>query len=266
MPVMAEKFEQPWQLFDLSDKTAIVTGSGRGLGKAMAKGIAKMGASVVICSRTQSEAEETADEIEKDGGTAIAETVDVSSYPSCEGLMANAVKKFGKVNALINNAGIDIITPAVECVPETWDEIININLKGYYNCARIVGLHMLEQGSGGSIVNNSSIASEIGASGLLAYGAAKGGVNQITRVLAIEWAQSNIRVNAIGPGYFENIMPGAREEHARPEKQQQVKTFTPMGRRGVPEELIGPVVFLLSDASSYVTGAILYVDGGYTAM
>src|SRR5699024_8229752 len=98
------------------------------------------------------------------------------------------------------------------------------------------------------------------------YGAAKGGVNQITRVLAVEWAKSNIRVNAIAPGYVDNIMPGAKEEHARPEKQKQVVTFTPRGRRGKPEELVGPVTFLLSDAASYVTGAILFVDGGYTAM
>jgi NAD(P)-dependent dehydrogenase (short-subunit alcohol dehydrogenase family) len=125
---------------------------------------------------------------------------------------------------------------------------------------------MLAQGTGGSIINNSSIASEVGVHGLIAYSAAKGGVNQLTRVMAVEWATRGVRVNAIAPGYFENIMGGAAEEHNRAEKQEQVITFTPMARRGQPGELVGPVVFLASDASSYVTGAVLYVDGGYSAM
>lgn len=253
-------------LFGLSDKVVIVTGSGRGLGKAIAKGLGKLGARIVTCSRTITEAEETAHEIDSFGGEAIAQRVDVADYADCERLVAKALNKFGKVDGLVNNAGIDIIKPAEECTPEDWDQIISINLSGYYNCAHTVGKQMLKQGHGGSIVNNSSIASTVGIHGLLAYGAAKGGVNQVTRVLAVEWAPAGIRVNAIGPGYFDNIMPGAVEEHARPEKQQQVRTFTPMHRRGKPEELVGPVVFLMSDASSYVTGAILYVDGGYTAM
>jgi NAD(P)-dependent dehydrogenase (short-subunit alcohol dehydrogenase family) len=124
---------------------------------------------------------------------------------------------------------------------------------------------MLAQGSGGSIINNSSVCSIVGVHGLTAYSAAKGGVNQLTRVMAVEWARQHIRVNAIAPGYFENVMQGAKDEHARTEKQEQVIAFTPMARRGRPEELIGPVVFLASSASSYVTGAILFVDGGYTA-
>ncbi|WP_258003822.1 SDR family NAD(P)-dependent oxidoreductase [Fischerella thermalis] len=118
---------------------------------------------------------------------------------------------------------------------------------------------------GGAIINISSIASVVGIPGLVAYSAAKGGINQLTRVMAVEWASKNIRVNAIAPGYFENIMLGANVEHEKLEKQKQIVTFTPMARRGKPEELIGPLVFLASDASSYITGAILFVDGGYTA-
>jgi NAD(P)-dependent dehydrogenase (short-subunit alcohol dehydrogenase family) len=125
---------------------------------------------------------------------------------------------------------------------------------------------MLRQGSGGSIINNSSIASSVGIRGLTAYSAAKGGVNQLTRVMAVEWATRGIRVNAIAPGYFDNVMRDATDTHASPEKQRQVIEFTAMGRRGRAEELVGPVVFLASDASSYVTGAVLFVDGGYTAM
>jgi NAD(P)-dependent dehydrogenase (short-subunit alcohol dehydrogenase family) len=253
-------------LFDLSGKVAIVTGSGRGLGKAMAEGLASAGASVVTCSRTLEEAEQTAEEIVKAGGEAAATRVDTSDRRACEELINFGVERFGKIDVLVNNAGIDIIKPAEEFSEDEWDQVVDINLKGYFHCAQIAGRRMLEQGTGGSIINNSSIASEVGIHGLLPYSAAKGGVNQITRVLAVEWAQRGVRVNAIAPGYFENIMGGAAEEHSRAEKQEQIITFTPMGRRGLPEELVGPVVFLASDASSYVTGAVLFVDGGYTAM
>jgi NAD(P)-dependent dehydrogenase (short-subunit alcohol dehydrogenase family) len=253
-------------LSDLSDKVAVVTGSGRGLGKAMALGLAAAGAAVVTCSRTPEQAEQTAGEIIEAGGEAAATEVDTSDRKSCEQLIDFGVERFGKLDVFVNNAGIDIIKPAEEFGEHEWDEVVDINLKGYFNCAQLAGRRMLEQGAGGSIINNSSIASEVGIHGLLPYSAAKGGVNQLTRVMAVEWAQRGVRVNAVAPGYFENIMGGAAEEHNRAEKQEQVITFTPMARRGLPEELIGPIVFLASDASSYVTGAILYVDGGYSAM
>lgn len=253
-------------LFDLSDKVAIVTGSGRGLGKAMAMGLAAAGAMVVTCSRTSEQAEQTAGEIIEAGGEAAATEVDTSERKSCEELIDFGIGRFGKLDVLVNNAGIDIIRPAEEYGEDEWDEVIDINLKGYFNCAQLAGRRMLEQGTGGSIINNSSIASEVGIHGLLPYSAAKGGVNQLTRVMAVEWATRGVRVNAVAPGYFENIMGGATDEHGRDEKQKQVITFTPMARRGLPEELVGPVTFLASDAASYVTGAILYVDGGYSAM
>lgn len=252
--------------FDLTGKVAVVTGSGRGLGKAMAKGLASFGASVVICSRTESEAKATASEIGNSGGEACATTVDTSDRASCEALMDFTIARYGHIDVLVNNAGIDIINSAEEYDPADWSEVLSINLEGYFHCAQLAAQHMLKAGTKGSIVMNSSIASQVGVHGLVAYGAAKGGVNQLVRTMAVEWAQRGIRVNGIGGGYFDNIMPGAAAEHDRPEKQQQVVTFTPMGRRGQPEELVGPVVFLASDASSYVTGHVLFVDGGYTAM
>lgn len=252
--------------FDLTGKVAVVTGSGRGLGKAMAKGLARFGASVVVCSRTESEAKGTAAEIENSGGDARATTVDTSVRASCETLMDFALAQYGRIDVLVNNAGIDIIAAAEDYAPEDWNEVLSINLDGYFHCAQLAARRMLDAGTKGSIVMNSSIASQIGVHGLVAYGAAKGAVNQLVRTMAVEWAQRGIRVNGIGGGYFDNIMPGAAAEHDRPEKQQQVVTFTPMGRRGQPEELVGPVVFLASDASSYVTGHVLFVDGGYTAM
>jgi NAD(P)-dependent dehydrogenase (short-subunit alcohol dehydrogenase family) len=252
-------------LFDLSGRVAVVTGSGRGLGAAISCGLADAGAIVVTCSRTATEAEQVAEQIRADGGTAIGTSVDVKDRASCEALMELAVSTYGRLDVLVNNAGIDIITPAEEVTDDAWREILDINLGGYFLCSQVAGRRMLEQGSG-SIVNNSSIAATAGIAGLTAYAAAKGGVNQLTKVMAMEWAQRGVRVNAFAPGYFENIMRGATGEHGRAEKQQQVLTFTPMGRRGLPDELIGPVVFLASDASSYVTGAVLAVDGGYTAI
>jgi NAD(P)-dependent dehydrogenase (short-subunit alcohol dehydrogenase family) len=253
------------ELFDLSGKVALVTGSGRGLGKAIAKGLADAGAAVVTSSRTLEEAEGIAAEITAAGGQAVAVRADVSHRDSCAALVQAAVDQYGHLDVLVNNAGIDIIKPAEEVTEDDWATVLRTNLDGYFHCAQLAGKQMLAQGSGGSIINNSSIGGAVGIHGLLSYSAAKGGVNQLTRVLAVEWARRGIRVNAFSPGYFENIMAGAGSEHARPEKEQQIITFTPMGRRGRPDELIGPVVFLASDAASYVTGAILYVDGGYTA-
>jgi NAD(P)-dependent dehydrogenase (short-subunit alcohol dehydrogenase family) len=253
------------QLFDLTGKVAIVTGSGRGLGRAIALGVAAHGASTVVCSRTLAEAEAVAADITAAGGTALALRVDTGDRDSCQQLIDDTVAHFGHLDVLVNNAGIDIIEPAEEVAEEAWDLILNINLKGYFNCSQFAARQMLAQGTGGSIANNSSIAGEVGIKGLTAYAAAKGGVNQMTRTMAVEWAPQGIRVNAFSPGYFENIMSGATDEHARPEKRAQVLQYTPMGRRGLPEELVGPVVFLASSASSYVTGAILLVDGGYTA-
>jgi len=252
-------------MFDLTGKVAVVTGSGRGLGRAIAVGLADAGASLVVCSRTVQEAESTAADIRSAGHECLALKADTGERASCKSLIDATVEHYGKIDVLVNNAGIDIIEPAEEVSEDAWDEVLNINLKGYFNCSQFAARQMLAQGTGGSIANNSSIASEVGIAGLTAYAAAKGGVNQMTKVMAVEWAPKGIRVNAFAPGYFQNVMKGATAEHQRPEKQQQVITFTPMGRRGLPEELVGPVVFLASDASSYVTGAVLFIDGGYTA-
>ena len=252
-------------LFDLTGRVVVVTGSGRGLGKAIALGVGAAGASVVVCSRTLSEAEAVAAEISAAGSPSLAVNVDTGDRKSCEALIAATVAKFGKLDVMVNNAGIDIIEPAEDVTEDAWDQVLTINLKGYFNCSQLAARQMIAQGTGGSIVNNSSIAGAVGIAGLSAYAAAKGGVDQLTRVQAVEWASKGIRVNAFAPGYFENVMSGATDEHRRPEKRSQVLAFTPMGRRGLPDELIGPVVFFASDASSYVTGAVLYVDGGYTA-
>ena len=177
------------KLFDLSNQVAIVTGSGRGLGAAIAAGLASAGASVMLCSRTKAEVDRTAEEIARSGGKVAATVVDTSDRESCQRLVDRTVARFGRVDVLVNNAGIDVIMPAEDVTDNSWEQVLNINLKGYFICSQIAARQMLAQGSGGSIINNSSICSLVGVHGLTAYSAAKGGVNQLTRVMAVEWAQ-----------------------------------------------------------------------------
>ncbi len=250
-------------LFDLDGKVAIVTGAGRGIGKTLALGLARHGADVVAVSRTLPQVEQVASEIAALGRKAIALKVDTSSKADVDRMVAKTLEGWGRVDVLLNNAGIDIIKPAVDYTEAEWDQIIDINLKGYFLCAQAAGREMIRQGRG-SILMNSSIAGSIGLNWLVPYASAKGGVNQLPRTLAVEWARHGVRVNAFAPAYFENVMQGAEQIHNE-EKERHIREWTPMGRRGKTDELVGPAVFLASDASSYVTGHVLMVDGGWTA-
>lgn len=250
-------------LFDLSGRKAIVTGAGRGLGRAIAVGLAQFGADVAIVSRTPAQLEETAAQIVKNGCEALIFPADVSKKSEVEAVVRKAVEKWGRLDILVNNAGVDAAQPALDYKEEDWDFVVDVNLKGYFLFAQAAGRQMIDQRRG-SIINNSSICGEVAVKNIVAYNASKGGVNMLTRSLAVEWAPFNVRVNAIGPAYMEAFMPGAASEHDDA-KERSIQELTPLGRRGKPEELVGPVVFLASDASSYVTGEILMVDGGWTA-
>jgi NAD(P)-dependent dehydrogenase (short-subunit alcohol dehydrogenase family) len=250
--------------FDLTGKVAIVTGAGRGLGKTIALGLAEHGADVVAVSRTAAQVEQVAGEIAAMGRKSLALRVDTSSKADVDRMVARTVDAWGRIDVLVNNAGIDIIKPAVDYAEAEWDRILDINLKGYFLCAQAVGRVMIRQG-GGSILMNSSIAGSVGIPLLVPYASAKGGVNQLTRTLAVEWARHGVRVNAFAPAYFENVMQGVEAIHADEGKERHIREWTPLGRRGRLEELVGPVVFLAADASSYVTGNVLMVDGGWTA-
>jgi len=252
-------------LFSLADRVAIVTGSARGLGQTLAAGLAAQGARVVLCDLNVEGARQAAERIVANGGQAAATAVDVADRESCDALVRFAVAQFGRVDVLVNNAGIDVIEPVPDVSPEGWEKVMDVNLRGVMNASQSAIRQMLAQGEGGSIVNISSIAAIVGIPGLASYSAAKSGVILLTKVMAVELAAKGIRVNAIAPGYLENIMGGAAAEHAKPGTEARIRARTPLGRRARLSELVGPVVFLASDAASYVTGTVLMVDGGYTA-
>ena len=251
--------------FLLTGRSAIVTGCARGLGRCLAHGLAAAGALVLACDLVGDGANAVAKEIQAAGGKAHAFPMDVTNGQATLDAAAFGVKEFGSVDVLVNNAAIDVIEPVQEVSQESWNRILDVNLTGVFQCSQAAADQMIRQATGGSIINVSSIASTVGIEKLAAYSAAKAGVNQLTRVMALELASHRIRVNAIAPGYLENVMEGAAREHSDLRKEQQIFASTPLGRRARLSEVVGPVVFLASDAASYITGTVLFVDGGYTA-
>lgn len=250
-------------IFSVAGKVVCITGSSRGLGKAIARGFADRGAKVVISAWNLEELEATQREFQSQGLEVHAVEVDVSKRDSCQQLVNQTVERYGAIDVLICNAGIDIIKPAEQYEAEEWDKILDINLRGYYFCTQFAAQQMLDRVAG-SIIMTSSIAGAVGVPGLVPYAASKGGINQMVRTMAVEWAQRGVRVNAVAPGYIDNMMAGVEYDENDP-YQQRVTRFTPMGRRGKVAEFVGAYIFLASDAASYVTGEVLYVDGGYHA-
>ena len=246
----------------LDGKVALVTGASRGLGRAMALGLAEAGADVVIVSRTKEALDALAEEIGTLGRQGLALRADVTDRDEVEKLVRRTMEAFGKIDVLVNNAGTSFRAAAEGYPEEAWDRVIALNLKGVFLCCQAVGRVMIAQRRG-KIINIGSLLSEIGVPLTPAYAASKGGVRQLTKALAVEWAQYNIHVNAIGPGYFRTELTDALQKDE--ERAAWILSRTPMGRWGVPEDLKGPVVFLASDASDFITGQMLYVDGGWLA-
>ena len=249
-------------LFDLSGRKALVTGGGRGLGRAIAIGLAEHGADVAVTSRTVAELDDTAAAIRGIGRECLVVPGDASRRSEIDRVVSEVAAGFGRIDILINNAGVDAAAPAIDYTEADFDFVLDVNLKAYFFFAQAVAKVMISHG-GGAIASNSSICGEVAVKNISAYNISKGGVNMLTKSLALEWAVHGIRVNAFSPAYMEVFMPGAAGEHDEA-KEQAVRDLTPLGRRGQPEELVGPVVFLVSDASSYVTGEVLMVDGGWT--
>jgi 2-deoxy-D-gluconate 3-dehydrogenase len=249
-------------MFSLEGKTAIVTGAARGLGAEIALGLAQCGASLVLADLNMPE--DSARRVEKLGGRCIVVQTDISDEKQVEDLVERAVSEYGKVDVFINNAGISQMsyTPTENLSTEEWDRVIRINLSGTFLCCKHVGRAMIESG-GGRIVNVATTAGITGVPRAPAYSASKAGVILLTKSLAIEWARYNIRVNAIAPHYLETeLTEGLRSDER---VYGGLVKHIPMKRFGKTSELIGTVLLLSSEASSYITGTVIEVDGGYLA-
>ncbi len=253
------------QQFDMRGQVAIVTGAGSGLGVIFSEALAGAGASVVCADIHLRDVEKTASSLVASGHKAIACEADVTYENAVVRLIQTAIDEFGRLDVLVNNAGVATAGPPEEHSLTDWQRVINVNLTGVFLCAREAAKVMIREGHGGSIVNIASILGAVASEPVSAsaYAASKGGVVNLTRDLAVHWAPFGIRVNAIGPAYFPSAM--TKDFLEVPEIMSEVVRRTPMGRIGRPEELMGPIVFLASDASAYVTGQTLYVDGGWTA-
>jgi len=245
----------------LQGKIAIVTGSTKGIGRAVAIGYAEEGATVIVCGRSEDLAQSLAEELTRKGKKAVAIRLDVTSVDSINHVVEQVVEQFGRIDILVNNAGISPIWKRAEDTgKEAWDQIIATNLTGAFLCAQAVGKVMIKQKSG-KIINMTSVGGEVALPRLVAYCASKAGIISLTQVLAAEWAQYNILVNAIGPSYVEtDFTAGLRGNQAI---YDDLKNKNLLKRFAQPEEIVGVAIFLASNESNYITGQTIFIDGGW---
>lgn len=249
-------------LFSLAGKTAVITGGTSGIGRALSLGLAEAGADVVASARRKEQVETTANEIEARGRKTLRVSSDVCDRASLEALAAATLEAFGKVDILVNCAGIIRRTPTLTMAEEDWNNILNTNLTGTLRACQVFGKHMIERGSG-RIINIASLNSFVALTEVAAYAASKAAVTSLTRSLAVEWSKKGVTVNAIAPGVFITEL-NEKLLNSTP-RGQELLMRTPMGRFGKTEELIGAAVFLASDSASFVTGQTVAVDGGFLA-
>ncbi|MCG6931662.1 MAG: glucose 1-dehydrogenase [Desulfofustis sp.] len=251
-------------IFKLDGKIAVVTGGAGGIGEALALGLGYHGATVVVSSRNQQAIDAVAARIKKETGSeALGVASDVTDEASLQNLVDTVKARYGRIDILVNAMGMNIKRDAFEYPLEDWDKLFDVNVKGTMAACKVVGRVMRDQ-QGGAIVNLSSVRGIRGyTGGNTGYCATKGAVELITKALALEWAPHRIRVNALGPALV--ITPGTRHIAENPELAAKYAAAVPMGRIGMPEDMVGAVIYLCSDASSFVTGQTIYVDGGLTA-
>ena len=247
--------------FDLTGKVAIVTGGNGGIGFGIARGLAQAGANIVVAARRSEKNMQAVTALQATGVKALSVITDVRDEASVQAMVQAAVEAFGHVDILVNNAGINIRKAPQDYSLAEWQEVLNTNLTGVFLCARAVYPYMAQAG-GGKIINIGSMTSIFGSSVSPAYGATKGGVVQFTKSVALFWAKDNIQVNALLPGWIHTELTAS----ASSERYTFIKSRIPHGRWGEPDELAGAAVFLASQASDYITGIALPVDGGYTSM
>jgi NAD(P)-dependent dehydrogenase (short-subunit alcohol dehydrogenase family) len=248
-------------LFNLSGKVAIVTGTSRGLGQYFGRALAKAGADLVITSRDISRLTEFKQEIESLGRKALAVQLDVLSQSDIENMVQMTIKEYGKIDILVNNAGLNIRNPSIKFSPEDWDTVLDTNLKGSFFCAQAVAKEMIKRNYG-RIINIGSCTCVFGMEGIVPYTASRGAVLLMTRSLAVEWGRFGITVNVLAPGWFKTAQNAVLYENK--EWVEYITERIPLNRPGQPNDLDGTVVFLASDASEYITGQIILVDGGFT--
>jgi NAD(P)-dependent dehydrogenase (short-subunit alcohol dehydrogenase family) len=247
--------------FDLTGKVAVVTGGNTGLGEAFARALSEAGANVVIAARNRERNEQMVESITDAGGQAMAIELDVTQPEQVEEMVSEVTEHLGPIDILVNNAGVCYHRPALEVPPEEWLQVFDVNVHGLWYCARGVGQQMVERRQG-VIVNIGSISAMIVNRPQMqpAYNASKAAVHQLTKSLAAEWAPYNVRVNALAPGYVKTAMAPVD----RPEFKRYWIEDTPMQRAALPEELGPSLIYLASDASKFMTGSVLVIDGGYT--
>jgi gluconate 5-dehydrogenase len=252
------------EMFDLKGKAAIVTGGGRGIGLKMAEGLAEVGANIVLCSRKVENCQKAAQDLAKLGVKTLAMACDVRSSAEIQGVVDKTLEEFGRLDILVNNSGVTWGSTPEDYSLEGWKKVMDTNMTGAFLFSQMAGRVMIQQKSG-SIINIASVMGVIGiqeAADAIAYSTSKGALITFTKDLAAKWAKYNIRVNAIAPGWFPTDMTQWVLGH----HGQEILGLIPMGRYGEPEELKGAVVYLASEASRYVTGIVLPVDGGQLAV
>lgn len=247
--------------FRLTDKIAIVTGASKGLGYGTALALADAGAHMVVTSRAQERVEPVAEEIRQMGREALPLPLEVRSLESIDTVVQATIERFGRIDILVNNAGINIPEPALEVTEEHWDRLMDINLKGLFFCAQKVGQVMVAQG-GGKIINIGSQMGFVGGKLRAAYCSSKGGVVQLTKALAIEWAEHGVNVNGVAPTFIRTPFTAVMFENK--EFYEEVVGNILFGRLGEVEDILGAIIFLASSAADLITGHTLLVDGGWT--